>query len=89
MLEHAEAKVSLYSICLAKYLNLLGRVSSVKRIFLFDLICSEGINDNGGKGSPVVAAEVSNNHYFTNNQSCPNLLFLSLSLIFFLGRRPG
>lgn len=73
MLEHSEAKVSLYGTYLAKYLNILSRVASVKRIFLFDLMCGEGIYDNGGKGSPVIAAEAINNHYLINNQSCPNI----------------
>jgi three-Cys-motif partner protein len=73
MLEHSEVKVSLYGTYLATYLNILSRVSSVKRIFLFDLMCGEGIYENGGKGSPIVAAEVIKNHYFANNQSCPNM----------------
>ncbi len=73
MLEHSEAKVTLYGAYLATYLNILSRVSSVKRIFLFDLMCGEGIYENGGKGSPLIAAEVIQGHYLANNQSCPNM----------------
>jgi len=73
MLEHSEAKVSLYGTYLATYLNILSRVPSIQRIFLFDLMCGEGIYENGGKGSPVIATEVIKNHYFSNNQSCPNI----------------
>ena len=73
MLEHSEAKVSLYRAYLATYLSILSRVPSIQRIFLFDLMCGEGIYGNGGKGSPVIATEVIKNHYFSNNQSCPNI----------------
>ena len=60
MLEHSEAKVSLYRAYLATYLSILSRVPSIQRIFLFDLMCGEGIYANGGKGSPVIATEVIN-----------------------------
>ncbi len=73
MLEHSEAKVSLYGIYLAKYLNILSRVPSVQKIFLFDLMCGEGIYDNGGKGSPIIALQTIKNHYLANNQACPNI----------------
>lgn len=73
MLEHSEAKVTLYGTYLATYLNILSRVPTVQRIFLFDLMCGEGIYENGGKGSPVITAEVIKRHYFSNHQSCPNI----------------
>jgi three-Cys-motif partner protein len=73
LMEHSEAKVSLYGKYLATYLNILSRVSSVDRIFVFDLLCGEGIYNNGAKGSPMIALEVIHNHYYANNLSCPNI----------------
>jgi three-Cys-motif partner protein len=70
--EHSEAKVSLYSHYLSIYLNVLSR-SYVKNIYLYDLFCGEGIYNDGGKGSPIVALECIKNHYDSNNQKCPNL----------------
>ena len=55
MLEHSEAKVELYRKDLALYLNMLSHVPAVKRIFIFDLFCGEGIYENDSKGSPLVA----------------------------------
>jgi three-Cys-motif partner protein len=63
LMEHSEAKVKLYGKYLATYLNILGRVSSVNRIFVFDLLCGEGNYKNGAKGSPMIAMDVINNQY--------------------------
>ncbi len=73
MLEHSEAKVELYSKYLAIYLNILSRVSYVKRIFLFDLFCGEGVYQNNLKGSPLAALEVIKNHYYAHNHTCPDI----------------
>jgi hypothetical protein len=43
LLEHSEAKVKLYGTYLAKYLNILARSRYVEKVFLFDLLCGEGI----------------------------------------------
>jgi three-Cys-motif partner protein len=72
LLEHSEAKVKLYGRYLSIYLNVLAR-SSIDNIYLFDLFCGEGIYNDGGKGSPIVALECIKNHYYANNNSCPNL----------------
>jgi len=72
LMEHSEAKVKLYGKYLSTYLNILSRVSSVNRIFVFDLLCGEGIYKNGAKGSPLIALDVIQNHY-ANNLSCPNM----------------
>lgn len=45
----------------------------VKNIYLFDLFCGEGVYEDGGKGSPIAALETIKNHYFGNDQKCPNL----------------
>ena len=72
LMEHSEAKVKLYGKYLATYLNILSKVSSVNRIFVFDLLCGEGIYSNGAKGSPIIALDVMHNQY-SNNLCCPNM----------------
>lgn len=73
MLEHSKAKVELYRRYLALYLNILGGVRSVERIFIFDLLCGEGLYKDNSKGSPIMALEVIRDHYFSHNQLCPNI----------------
>ena len=72
LFEHSEAKVKLYGKYLSIYLNVLAR-STIDNIYLFDLFCGEGIYSDGGKGSPMIALECIKNHYYSNNQTCPNL----------------
>ena len=73
MLEHSEAKVNLYGTYLSIYLNILSRVPTVYKIFIFDLFCGEGIYEGGGKGSPMIALDAIKNHYYSNNNTCPNI----------------
>jgi three-Cys-motif partner protein len=73
LLEHSKAKVALYGLYLEKYLNILSRTPSVEKIFIFDLLCGEGIYENGEKGSPIIALEKVKEHYIHNNFSCPNM----------------
>lgn len=73
LLEHSEAKVALYGRYLSVYLNILHRAGFVKRIFLFDFFCGEGIYDNDSKGSPIIALECIRNHYYSNKNSIPNM----------------
>jgi len=72
-LEHSEAKLKLYDKYLAKYLNILARNPYVKRIFIFDLLCGEGILKDNAKGSSIMALETIKDHYYSNNRSCPNI----------------
>ncbi|MEP6952026.1 MAG: three-Cys-motif partner protein TcmP [Ginsengibacter sp.] len=72
LLDHSEAKVKLYGRYFSIYLNVLAR-STIKNIYLYDLFCGEGVYKDGGKGSPIVALECIKNHYYANNNSCPNL----------------
>lgn len=72
LLDHSSAKVNLYGKYLSIYLNVLAR-SRIENIYLFDLFCGEGVYKDGGKGSPVVALECIKNHYYSNNETCPNL----------------
>ena len=73
LLEHSEAKVKLYGRYLSVYLNVLHRAQFVKRIFVFDLFCGEGIYENKANGSPLIALDCIRNHYFANQSSCPNM----------------
>jgi three-Cys-motif partner protein len=73
LLGHSEAKLKLYDTYLAKYLNILARNPYVERIFIFDLLCGEGIYDKNEKGSPIMALETIKDHYYSNNRSCPNI----------------
>lgn len=73
LLEHSEAKLKLYDTYLAKYLSILARTPYVQRIFIFDLLCGEGVYEKGEKGSPIMALETIKDHYFSNNNSCPNI----------------
>lgn len=73
LLEHSEAKVNLYGTYLAKYLNILARNPYVEKVFLFDLLCGEGVYSNGEKGSPIIALETIKNHHYANHQTCPNM----------------
>lgn len=72
LLDHSEAKVALYGRYLSIYLNVLAR-SPIRTIYLYDLFCGEGIYKDGGKGSPIVALECIKNHYYSNNESCPDI----------------
>jgi len=73
LLEHSEAKINLYGRYLSVYLNILHRAKFVKRIFVFDLFCGEGIYENDIKGSPIIALDCIKNHYFANQNSCPDM----------------
>ncbi|HQU36391.1 MAG TPA: three-Cys-motif partner protein TcmP [Anaerolineales bacterium] len=73
LLEHSEAKIELYGSYLSIYLNILHRAGFVKRIFVFDLFCGEGIYENGAKGSPIIALDCIRNHYYSNKNSIPNM----------------
>ncbi len=57
LFEHSKAKVDLYGKYLSKYLSVISRDGYTKQIHIFDLFCGEGIYDDGGKGSPIVALE--------------------------------
>lgn len=73
MKEHSKAKVELYGKYLSIYLNILSKVNSVERIYIFDLLCGEGLYQDGSKGSPLVTLQVIKNHYFSQGRICPNI----------------
>lgn len=58
MFDHSEAKVLFLKKYLERYLNVLINSQFVGTINLFDLFCGEGVYPNGGKGSPIILAEL-------------------------------
>ncbi len=73
LMEHSKSKVELYREYLGTYLNILARSEYIDRINLLDLMCGEGVYENGGKGSPVVAIEEIKKHFFQNGKTCPHI----------------
>jgi three-Cys-motif partner protein len=73
LLEHSKAKVKLYSDYLSIYLNILSRASGVKSIYLFDLLCGEGLYNNDEKGSPLACLDTVLRHCVANEGKCPNI----------------
>jgi len=55
LLNHSEAKVRLLGEYLKRYLNIICNDGYTKRIKIYDLFCGEGLYENGGEGSPLVA----------------------------------
>lgn len=74
LLEHSAAKVMLYGKYLAIYLNILARAEFIHRICIFDLLCGEGVYQNDSEGSPLIAMRKIEEHYYANDQTCPNLV---------------
>lgn len=68
MLNHSQAKVKLYGNYLAKYLNIISQDGFTKTIHIYDLFCGEGIYEDGGHGSPMIALEKIRNCYSGNPQ---------------------
>lgn len=62
---HSEAKVQLFGEYLQKYLNIISNNGYTEKIHLYDLFCSQGIYENGGEGSPIVALRKIKNTYFS------------------------
>ena len=58
MYEHSEVKVQLLKLYLERYLNILNLSPYTSDVNVYDLFCSEGIYDNGGKGSPICILEI-------------------------------
>ncbi len=73
MLEHSKAKVDLYKRYLSIYLNVISRVSFISKVYLYDLFAGEGKYLNGEIGSSIASLECIKSHYFSNNNTCPNI----------------
>jgi len=66
LLNHSEAKVRLLGEYLKRYLNIICNDGYTKRIKIYDLFCGEGLYDNGGEGSPLVALRQVKDIHFVN-----------------------
>lgn len=66
MYEHSEIKVQLLKLYLERYLNVLNLSPYTSDVNVYDLFCSEGIYDNGGKGSPICILETIKTIYEDN-----------------------
>lgn len=73
MLDHSKAKVELYGSYLAKYLNIISRDGYTKKIHINDLFCGEGVYEDGGKGSPIIALEVVQELFGSKPYFCPQI----------------
>jgi len=62
---HSEAKVQLFGEYLQKYLSIISNDGYTKNINLYDLFCSQGIYEDGGEGSPIVALKKIKKTYFS------------------------
>lgn len=69
LLQHSQAKVSLYGAYLSIYLNILSRSKHFTNILLFDLLCGEGLYEGDSKGSPLVALQRIQDHFDQNPES--------------------
>lgn len=66
LLDHSAAKVRLLGEYLKRYLNIITNDGFTKRIKIYDLFCGEGVYENGGEGSPIVALKEVKNVHFIN-----------------------
>lgn len=69
MYDHSEIKVRLLSLYLERYLNVLNQSPFTNDVNVYDLFCSEGIYENGGKGSPICILEIIKGIYEENIKS--------------------
>lgn len=73
LLPHSRAKVELLRRYLSVYLNILSRWPQMQEIYIFDLMCGEGVYEDGSDGSPVVIMKTIRDHYFANHRTCPKI----------------
>jgi three-Cys-motif partner protein len=66
LLDHSEAKIKLLEKYLQKYLSVITNDNYTKKIYLFDLLCGEGIYENKKEGSPLVILKNVNEIYKIN-----------------------
>jgi three-Cys-motif partner protein len=72
LLSHSEAKVSLLSEYLKRYLGVICNDGYTKKIKLFDLFCGEGLYENGGEGSPLVIMKQIKEAFSANHAKSTN-----------------
>jgi len=65
LLNHSEAKVKLLNEYLKRYLNIISNNDYTDNINIYDLFCGQGIYDDGGEGSPIVALKQVKETYYS------------------------
>lgn len=65
LLNHSEAKVKLLGEYLKRYLNIISNDGFTEKINIYDLFCGQGIYENEGEGSPLVALRQIKETYFS------------------------
>jgi three-Cys-motif partner protein len=64
LLGHSEAKVRLLGEYLKRYLSIISNDNFTEKINIYDLFCGQGLYENDGEGSPLVALRnIKNTHY--------------------------
>lgn len=74
LLNHSEAKVKLLSEYLKRYLNIISNDGYTEKINIYDLFCGQGLYEDGGEGSPLVALRKVKETYYTKIANSPNKL---------------
>lgn len=72
LLNHSEAKVRLLGEYLKRYLNIISNDGFTEKINIYDLFCGQGIYDNDGEGSPIVALRQIKETYYSVIDKKPN-----------------
>ncbi len=73
LLNHSEAKVRLLGEYLKRYLNIICNDGYTNRIKVYDMFCGEGLYENGGEGSPLVAMRQIKDIHFINIAKSANI----------------
>jgi three-Cys-motif partner protein len=74
LLNHSEAKVKLLSEYLKRYLNIISNDGYTEKINIYDLFCGQGLYEDGGEGSPLVALRKVKETYYTKIANTPSKL---------------
>lgn len=72
LLNHSEAKVRLLGEYLKRYLNIISNDGYTEKINIYDLFCGQGIYENDGEGSPIVALRQIKETYYSVIDKKPN-----------------
>ena len=64
LLKHSEAKVRLFGEYLKRYLSVICNDGFTEQINIYDLFCGQGLYENEGEGSPIVALRQVKNTYY-------------------------
>ncbi|MEX0362598.1 MAG: three-Cys-motif partner protein TcmP, partial [Allomuricauda sp.] len=74
MPDHSKAKVELYTTYLSTFLNIISKTEYIDKLHIYDLLCGEGVYEDGSDGSPIAALKKIKNHFFANRNQCPDVL---------------